>query len=310
MFSVFKKRRTALLAVEGDADPRRNRGRSTSLQLCMQLALVCACVVILFFGLAVTAIGFWGYNSQQDYLTITEKDPELTRLPISMMVTGGFVAILGLVGVLGSLFSRTITGQTLLGVFSFVLVLVIISEVGAGAAAIKLKFKLVALIGDSAELSQKEYISSNITAEKWDKFQKKHACCGAKGYVDGTPPYYNVFDNVSVPLSCCNDGVEHRRRQEGENCEAYTQNATRYHQYIYKKGCSSVAISGLTETVAVIAIVTIAIGTTQLLAVFLAVVVAYMSSKLDGEEKSTSYSYNKLLQEELHQDDTSQPTLT
>lgn len=304
MFSVFKRRRTALLVGGGDAEPRRDRKKPTSLQLCMQLALVCACVVILFFGLAVTAIGFWGYSSQLDYLTITAKDPELTRLPISMMVTGGFVALLGLVGILGSLFSRTITGQTLLGVFSFVLVLVIISEVGAGAAAIKLKLKLEDVVVDTTRLSQMEYISSNSTAQKWDKFQKKHGCCGANGYVNGVPPYYDVFKNVSVPLSCCNDGVE------SQSCEEYVQNATRYQQHIYNKSCSSVATKGLTETVTVIAIVTIAIGTTQLLAVFLAVVVAYMSSKLDGEKSSSSrYSY-KLLQEELHREDNSQLTST
>ena len=304
MFSVFKRRHVAIIVEGGgDASTRRDYKKPTSLQLCMQLALICACIVILFFGLAVTAIGFWGYNSQQDYLSITKKDSELTRLPTSLMVTGGFVAILGLVGVVGSLFSRTITGQTLLGVFSFVLVLVIISEVGAGAAAIKLKFKLNTVFTATARQSQSDYNRSNETARNWDNFQKKHGCCGASGYVNNTPPYDFVFHNVSVPLSCC------KSETELEECKEYAHNATEYREYIYNKSCSSVAVDDLTWVVTVIAIITIVIGTTQLLAILLAVIVAYMSSKLDGE-KNTSYSYNKLLQEELQHEDTSQPTAT
>lgn len=301
---MFRRRRRVLVEEGEDANARGDRKRPTSLQLCLQLALVCACIVILFFGLAVTAIGFWGYSSQQDYLTITNRNSELTRLPFSMMVTGGFVAILGLVGVIGSLFSRTITGQTLLGVFSFVLVLVIISEVGAGAAAVRLKFNLETVFINTAYASQREYVSDGAVAKEWDTFQETHGCCGARGYVDDTPPYQDVFNNESVPISCCKADVEH------QDCEDYAKNATEYREYIYNEGCPSVAMSDLTRVVTVIAIVAITIGSTQLLAVLLAVVVAYMSSKLDGE-KSSSYSYNKLLQqEELAQEDNSQPVPT
>jgi hypothetical protein len=303
MFSLFRRRGTAVLAEEGDnASARRDRRRPTSLQLCMQLALACACVVILLFGLSVSAIGFWGYTSQQEYLDITERNPDLTRLPISMMVTGGFVAALGLVGALGSLFSRTITGQILLGMFAFVLVLIIVSEVGAGASAIRLQFNLESVFLDTALESQTNYINSNETAERWDDFQRKHKCCGATGYEDDVPPYYHVFENVSVPMSCCKSGVEDM------DCEVHSDNATEYREYINDLGCSSVAVDGITGIMTAIAIVTIVTSTAQLPPVFLAVVVAYMSSKLDNE-KNTNYSYNKLLQEEEnHQEDNGQPT--
>lgn len=304
MFSAFKRPRPVLLVENGeDANQKSSQKRPTSLQVCLQLALICACVVILFFGLAVTAIGFWGYKSQEDYLTITDRDPELTRLPFSMMVTGGFVAILGLVGVLGSLFSRTITGQTLLGVFSFVLVLVIISEVGAGAAAIKLKFELKDVFMKTAEASLKEYTTNQPLADRWDNFQEDNDCCGVSGYVNATPPYYDIFHNVSVPMSCCNDKVE-----DQQQCEVFAQDATKYRDYIYERGCAVVAVHTLTQMVTLIAIVAITIGSTQLLAVFLAVIVAYMSSKLDNEK--SSYSYKKLLQEEVHQGDNTQLTPT
>ena len=298
MISAFSKRRTPLINEEGEEAGVVNRAadkKPTSLQLCAQFALVCVCIVILFFGLAVTAVGLWGYHTQKDYITITDNDSELTRLPFSMMVTGVFVAVLGLVGVSGSIFSRTITGQTLLGVFSFVLVLVIISEVGAGAAAIKLKFDLKSMFIEKAVASQQQYGKNKVTTDNWDIFQKVHECCGAMGYVDDKPPYYSVFGNDSVPLSCCSC-KEETTNESCEECKTYASNATLYSEHIYQKDCPSKVVRTIINQVTVIAIVAIVIGCTQFLAVFLAVVVAYMSSKLDQEK--SSYSYNKLLQQE------------
>ncbi len=275
---------------------RKSSRKPTSLQLCAQFTLIFACIVILFFGLTVTAVGLWGYHTQKNYLTITENDSELTRLPFSMMVTGVFVSILGLVGFTGSVFSRTITGQTLLGVFSFVLVLVIISELGAGAAAIRLKLTLKDIFFEKAAESQQRYGNDTATTENWDNFQKEYECCGANGFMAGETPYYSVFKNDSVPLSCCSCKVDDPPKAACNQCAMYITNATLYSDYVYKEGCPSKVVGVITEKVTVIAIVAIVVGSTQLLAVILAVLVAYMSSRLDQEK--ASYSYNKLLQQE------------
>lgn len=269
--------------------------RPTSIQVCLQVALVCACIVILFFGLAITAMGLWGYQSSKSYLTITDNDPDLTRLPFSMMVTGAFVAILGLVGVTGSIFSRTITGQTLLGVFSFVLVLVIISEVGAGAAAIQLKFNIGDIFINAAVKSQMQYNSSTTMAHQWDEFQLEYRCCGARGYdlAKKNPPYYNVFRNESVPTSCC-------KMPDSEHCKMYALNFTEHSENLYQTGCPETVIGKLRTKTLVIAVIAIVVGSTQLLAVMLAVVVVYMSSRLDTDK--VSYSYNQLLQQDETQE--------
>lgn len=294
---TFNRRRHPLINEEGEDASGEGDGsekKSSSFQLCAQFALICACTVILFFGLTVTAVGLWGYQTQKMYLTIVENNSELTRLPFSMMVTGVFVSVLGLIGLSGSIFSRTITGQTLLGVFSFVLVLVIISEVGAGAAAIKLKFDLRALFVRKAVESQLLYGNDTTITKNWNEFQKRFGCCGADGFENGSP-YYRVFYNDSVPMSCCscknntNSGILC-------DCETYVKNATVYEDQIYSEGCPAAVLGSITERVTVIAIIAIVIGTTQLLAVCLAILVAYMSSKLE-QEKDT-YSYNKLLQQE------------
>lgn len=289
---MLNRRRQTL---EEDAGRTASGNRLTSLQVCMQLALICACVVILFFGLAVSSVGVWGYFAQERYLSITEpeRNPELTRLPYSMMVTGIFVAVLGLIGVAGSVFSRTITGQTLLGVFSFVLVLVIVSEVGAGAAAIKLRHEMRSVFVSTAAESQMEYVRDDKVKEKWDAFQHKYKCCGARGYYDDKTPYWDVFHNDSVPTSCCIDADDTR-------CEGYASNATLHREFLHKDGCPAVVVDNLTRMAVVTAIIAITIGSTQLLAVLLAVAVAYTSSRLD-QKRTNSYSYNQLLQEETGQ---------
>ena len=294
MLSAFRKRNVLLLMEEGEAKDRDGSRRGlTTLQLCLRCALVSACVTILFLGLAVTAIGAWGYSAQQDYLAITDRDSQLTRLPYTMMVTGGFVALLGLLGVAGSLFSGTMMGQTLLGVFSFVLVLVIVSELGAGAAAVKLKFELETVYVEAATRSQEEYETDEKTAENWNKFQQDHECCGARGYVDDVPPYYNVFKNESVPVSCCNSTSSNNK----ENCPDFALNATLNREHIYQQGCPVAVVGNLTNMVVIVAVVAIAMGGLQLMAVLLAVIVAYVGSKLSAK-KNRSYSYKQLLQQE------------
>lgn len=278
--------------------------KHSTFQLCMQLSLMFASLLILFFGLTVTGVGLWAYQTQKEYLVITNDEPELTRLPFSMMVTGVFVATLGLIGVAGSIFSRTITGQTLLGVFSFVLVLVIISEVGAGVAAVTLRSNLEEVFENAALHSQMMYLidvnTTGSTSEHWDSFQSEHCCCGAKGYVDDKPPYYDVFKNDSVPISCCNEELV----MSLEECEVYVENATEYREFIYQVSCPSTVLEILTRNLTIVATIAILIGSIQLLAVLLAVVVAYTGSRMDVSNKD-SYSYNKLFQQV---DDNSQPS--
>ena len=264
--------------------------RRPSLEICMQVSLLCASILVLGFGLAMTGMGLWAYETQKEYITIADNDPQLTRLPFTMMVTGGFVAVLGLLGVSGSIFSRGITGQTLLGVFSFVLVLVIVSEMGAGAAAINLKYHFESVFINSTARSQARYtINSTTTREIWDSFQKKHSCCGAEGYVGNLPPYYHVFMNDSVPTSCCIN------QDDEDACKTYAMNATLHKDQIQNAGCPYTVMDILTRNLLIISGTAITIGAVQILAVTLAAIVAYMSSRKDDKGR---YSYNRLHQQE------------
>ena len=282
---MFSKRR-----LNGNEEVNYTSKPSRSFRLCMQLTLTCASAVILGFGLAITGTGLWGYLSQKEYLSITDNNTELTRLSFSLLVTGIFVTVLGVLGLIGSVFSRTIAGQTLLGVFAFVLVLVIISEVGAGAAAIGLKVNIREVYLNSARISQLNYAENGTasTTQHWDEFQQKFHCCGADGYANGMTPYFKVFLNDSVPKSCCVN-------MEEVDCDGFAKNATAHKLYLYNRGCPSVVSEKLEGNLNVVAGIAIAMGCIQLLAVLLAVILAYMTSKMENEKKSYSY---KMLQEE------------
>lgn len=280
------------ITLDENSDGKSKR-HSPPLEMCMQLSLVCISLVILFFGVAVTLIGFWAHQSQNEYISITDKPPELTRLPLSILVTGIFVALLGTIGLIGSVFFRTITGQTLLGTFAFVMVLVIISELGAGAAAVKLKFDFEDVYIESALRSQMMYGGDNetnevSTAPEWDEFQKTHQCCGAEGYVNNISPYYKVFGNDSVPTSCCKQNIDE------EDCYIYAKDSITYKQYINEKDCPDTVIGTIKENLLVMGIFVVVAGFSQLLAVFITVCLLYASSRLKRGREKAYHNYSKL----------------
>ena len=281
------------ISEDGNSNGSLDKRHSPPLEMCMQFSLIFISLVILFFGVAVTLIGFWAFQSQNEFISITDKPPELIRLPLSTLVIGIFVAFLGMIGLVGSICFRTITGQTLLGTFSFVMVLVIISEVGAGAAAMKLKSDFEDLYIQSALRSQMMYgrdndaNQSSTTTQEWDKFQITHGCCGAEGYVNDTPPYYQVFGNDSVPTSCC-------RNIEDEDCEKYAKNALTFREHIYETGCPAAVIGTIEDNSLIMAIFTVVAGFSQLLAVLIAVCLLYANSRLKQSREKT-HDYKLLL---------------
>ena len=156
--------------------------------------------------------------SQQQVIIISDGDPELTKLPISLIVVGIIVALLGAIGVIGGLFMRSIAGRILIGVYAFVLVLLIINEIGAGVSAVVFQDQIRDVFVKSAQRSLMKYGGPNSTqvTAQWDDFQKKYKCCGADSYTS----YRQVFNNETVPASCC------RPHLDSEDCDHARMNAT------------------------------------------------------------------------------------
>ena len=280
--------------VEQEFHDVKKAKRNPPLALCMQVSLVVTILVIVFIGVIVTLVGVWAHQSQNHYLSITLDPVELTRYPLAAMVIGIFVSVLALVGLVGSLFFRTITGQTLLGSFTFVMVLLIISELAAGAAIFRFDTKehVRTVYVQSAIASLMLYLPSNLseyqsTAPKWDNFQEEHECCGAEGYLDDLPPYYEIFGNESVPTSCCKKDVDKN------TCETSARDAVTFRNNIYDTGCPDTVMNNVKQYILIIAICVVIAGLSQLASVIFAASLLYMNSRRRSKEKAY-YQYNKL----------------
>lgn len=273
-----------------DVVDMRTQGKTlSSLLLCMQVSYICVSIVVLLFGLAVSAVGVWALLSERSYFGITEGDTDLTRLPVSMIVAGGFVALLAVLGILGGIFTKHMSGSILLAVFAFVLVLLIVSEIGAGAAAIQFRQDIKDIYVESAFRSLMKYTdSSNATntAKLWDEFQEKHSCCGAANFTS----YREVFDNNTVPRSCCVNATNL------ELCDEVRMNVTEQTAsgVIFTMGCPEAVVEELKNRLIALAVVAIVVGSSQFVGVLMACCLAYVSSKV---EENKSYTYNRLIQE-------------
>ncbi len=262
--------------------------KANAFQICMQAVQVCVGVTIILFGLAVGGVGLWAMLSQKDLIVISDGDSQLSRLPLSMIVAGVIVALLGLIGVVGGLFVRTITGRILIGVYAFVLVLLIINEIGAGVSAVVFRDQLRNVFVKSAERSLMNYGRPNYTSvtHEWDTFQNHHKCCGADNFTS----YRNVFNNHTVPATCCHANLDEA------DCTMARMNATSgASNKLYLSGCPDSVIGTLKEHDLIVAIVVIVFAAAQFTGVLLACSMVYASSRA---EKKSKYNYKRLLQEQ------------
>lgn len=261
--------------------------KANGLQLCIQAVQACVGLVILVLGLLVGGAGLWAFLNQGNLLVISDGDPQLSKLPLSMMVAGVIVSLLGLVGVVGGVFARTVSGRILIGVYAFVLVLLIINEIGAGVSAIVFRDELRMIFVNSSQRSLSNYGNPNHTRVtlQWDKFQTDHYCCGAANFTS----YRAVFNNNTVPASCCQSYLKEA------DCTSARLNVTMDASHkLHLKGCPDSVIDTLDKYHQDVAIVVIVFGAAQLAGVLLACFLVYASSRAD---KKTTYSY-KLIQVE------------
>lgn len=258
---------------------------------CMQTSLIAANFVVLLFGLSVLCVGLWALLSEQQYYVITDGDPEFTRIPISLIVVGTFVSVLALLGVVGGIFSGNFCGRILLGIYAFVLALVIVSELGAGIAAIKFRNELRDMFIKSAENSLMMYNanSTSNTSEIWDEFQRTWKCCGSENYTS----YRLVFGNNTVPQSCCN-----LTNVEMSMCQNDRLNVTdNSNDVIYSTGCPDAVIGTLKHNCISVAVIVIVLSIAQVFGIVISVVVIYLNSRLDQSAKP--YAYKSLRQTQV-----------
>ena len=252
---------------------------------CLQVFLLIANVVVLLFGLSVLAVGLWALLSEQHYYVISDGDPELTRLPISLVVVGTFVSLLSAMGVLGGILVRNFCGRILLGMYAFVLAFVIVSELGGAGAAIRFRNEIREKFIQSATDSLMLFNANGTNTSKvWNAFQRNQECCGSENYTS----YRYVFRSNEVPSSCCN-----MTKISETNCNTIRLNVTGdADEYIYSRGCPDAVLDVLRENLVTIAVTIIVMSVAQVLGVVVPCVVIYVNSRLGKSTKS--YAYEKL----------------
>lgn len=252
-----------------------------SLLRSLQVLLVLTNVVIILFSFTLVSIGSWSLINERNLFSITDNRTELYRLPYSLILVGVCVFCMATLGVIGAVTTKMIGGRILLGVYSFVLALVIFSEIATGGSALRARLSFEKTFIDSSMESLRKYPN---TSSDWNEFQRKHNCCGAENYTS----YVSL--GYVIPESCC-------RHPGSHECNATRQgpyiNGTLAQQYLFTKGCPAAVLDSLQQDFLVIAVVVMVVGFAQYIGVVLACVVAFFSSKEDNN-KEMPYSYNKL----------------
>ena len=250
----------------------------------LQISSVITNFVVALLGLAVMAVGVTTLDNETKYFTITDGRTELHRIPYSLILVGICVVCLALIGIVGALTTRAIGGRILLGVYTFVLSLIIFSEIAAGGSALRARTTFKETFVDSSlEFLKNSYSNSN-KSQLWDNFQQKHKCCGAENYTS------YIKYNHSVPESCC-------VQPNSKECEdaRHDDTNTTLGQYFYSKGCPEAVLGILQSYYLVIAIVMMVFGLAQCSGVILGCFLAAVSSRKDSLKKHVSPPHYKPL---------------
>lgn len=251
-------------------------------KIVMPTSLFFTNAVVFLFGLTVVAVGLWAFLEERGYFSISDGDPELTRLPVSMILVGLFVCILSLLGMFGALLIRTIGGRIFIGTYAFVLALVIVSEVGNGVTAVRFKGRIENVFINSSDKYLKRYDEDPTAKERWNHFQTTHHCCGSSGYSS----YLDVL-NQTVPASCCFEELSER------DCDAARENVTAQNpsKGIYTRGCPEAVLGDLLQQLDALAAVSLVFGIAQSVAIVVAAVTLFLVTQ---EGKTSLHGYARL----------------
>ena len=113
----------------------------------------------------------------------------------------------------------------------------------------------------SANTTFNNYLSDQSVQENFDNVQHNLKCCGVVAFTD----YESIFNNLSVPVSCCNTTNPLANKT---TCPQIVSNAQQSNQtgLIYSEGCVPQLQSMLQYILSVVAGVSITIGVLQILA--------------------------------------------
>ena len=204
---------------------------------CWRIFLVFPMVYSLFFFcLPVPIVGVWALVQGTTYFSI-EMLPTTSVIIVSALLVIVSVVVV-LVSISQILFVR-FSGAHTNFVQYVIICLIYLFHCSLPIVVIALGITAFALIPSLSETTQlsvnttfNNYLSDQSVQENFDNVQNNLKCCGVEVFTD----YESIFDNVSVPVSCCNTT---NPLANETMCLQIVSNAQQANQagLIYSEGC-------------------------------------------------------------------------
>ena len=210
--------------------------------------------ILSLLGLPGIAVGAWAL------VLVTSYFSTFAIVVSALLVAVGVVMVLG--GIAHILFIRYSGAQNeskqlmrcalIFSVHYFLPIVVITLGITTGALIPNLSTQL------SANTTFNNYLNDQSVQANFDNVQCNIKCCGVMAFTD----YENIFNNLSVPVSCCNTT---NPLANETTCPEIVSNAQQANQtgLIYSEGCVPLLQSVLQYILSVAAGVSIMIGVLQ-----------------------------------------------
>lgn len=211
------------------------RSRIQGQMLCIKYFMFVTNAFVLIAGLGLVIIGGLGELLYGDVNHISRVG--FSSASAIIIIIGCFITIVGLTGCYGSIRENT----AVLKVFSYLLVLIILVEVGLGTWIYFAHVKVFTVLQGFVSQVLSHYEEDNDIKLLIDKVQTKFSCCGASGYGDWFDSNWNENRQNSsvsiwidsVPHSCCLQNTTHLKTC-GYNIDTDSKAA---YMYVNRQGC-------------------------------------------------------------------------
>ncbi|XP_011403062.1 PREDICTED: tetraspanin-6-like [Amphimedon queenslandica] len=220
----------------------------------LRIVLVIVNCFVVVSGIVLLGIGISSKIHKDEYIVVTDNEQVYAQVPWLMIFTGIFIIFHGMLGVVGAILAYTVCGRILLGLYGFVLALLVIIELSTGIAAAVEKGKLKKDIETSITNTFLKYNDTDTSyRDTWNTIQETLQCCGTYNYT----AYENLL-NMDPPTSCCIDQ---------NNCDTFDSSG----EDLFKEGCTEKikeninsvilgAIAGVALTFAILQIIGVVVS--------------------------------------------------
>ena len=218
----------------------------------------------LLLGLPVLIVGVWALVQGTSYFSIVMLPATSVIIVSALLVIVGVVMVLG--GIAHILYIR-FSGAQKESRKTVKITLILSFHYSFLIVSVALGITAAALIPSSSETTQlsanttfNNYLIDQSVQENFDYVQHNLKCCGIVAFTD----YESIFNNLSVPVSCCNTT---NPLANETTCPQIVSNAQQANEtgLIYSEGCVPQLHSVLEYILSVVAGVSITIGVLQIL---------------------------------------------